>query len=487
MLSTSEIKSFIDNDKASKLKKQAQVGQKYYEGKHDIKDYTVFYFNNDDEPVVDAYRSNIKIAHPFFIELVDQATQYILSGKDGFIKSDETELQKEMDKYFNNNEDFIAELSETITGCQSKGFEYMYAYKNENDRLAFQCADSLGVVEVEARFASDGKDHTIYSYVDRVDKDDKTITKIQDWDDENIYYYQQVDSGNIEPDNCFNGKNVRPHILYKADKDGAIEYDTFGFVPFFRMDNNKKKKSSIWPVKDLIDDYDLINCGLSNNLVDFDTPLHVIKGYNEDNLDKLQFNVKTKKLIGIDDDGDVDVKTVNIPYEARKVKLQEDEKNIYKFGMGLNTAGLKDLNATTNIAIKAAYSLLDLKCSKLIIKLKQFLKKIVKIVLDEINAVNKTDYTIDDVKMEFKPEIMSNAQENAQIKLSEAQATQVIINTLLSLAAKLDNETLMKNICDALDIDYEKIKSKLPDPNEAETEIDTAQGALDKVPVEESE
>lgn len=56
----------------------------------------------------------------------------------------------------------------------------------------------------------------------------------------------------------------------------------------------------------------------------------------------------------MDDDGGVDVKTVDVPYQTRQAKLELDEKNIYRFGMGVNTAGLKDTNATTNIAIKAS-------------------------------------------------------------------------------------------------------------------------------------
>ena len=58
---------------------------------------------------------------------------------------------------------------------------------------------------------------------------------------------------------------------------------------------------------------------------------------------------------------------------------------------------------------------------------------------------------------------MSNAQENAQIALTEAQAKQTEINTLLNLASNLDNETLMQNICGVLDIDYEEIKNRLPE------------------------
>ena len=102
---------------------------------------------------------------------------------------------------------------------------------------------------------------------------------------------------------------------------------------------------------------------LSNNLIDFDTPIHVVKGFQGNDLTKLQQNLKTKKIIGVDEDGDVEIKTVDIPYQARQAKLELDEKNIYRFGMGLNMSGLKDTSATTNIAIKAMYSLLELRAN----------------------------------------------------------------------------------------------------------------------------
>ncbi len=55
------------------------------------------------------------------------------------------------------------------------------------------------------------------------------------------------------------------------------------------------------------------------------------------------------------------------------------------------------------------------------------------------------------------------------------------INTLLNLASTLDQETIVKNICDVLDIDYEDIKDKLPE--ESDNLID-AQSELDNVVVE---
>ena len=489
MLKAEEIKQFIDEDAISTKKRMAKVGQKYYESEHDILQYRLFYYNADGKLVEDTSRNNAKIPHPFLTELNDQATQYILSVKDGMIiKSDLPELQTEMDAYFNENEDFIAELSEVLTGGQNKGFEYMYAYKDENDRLAFQCADSIGVVEVEARFASDNQEHIIYWYVDRIDKKGKKIKKVMDWTSEDVTFYVQIEDGKIALDKNME-QNPKPHTLYSEEGKDKTYYDSFKYIPFFRFDNNKKQVSSLKPIKPLIDDYDLMASALSNNLVDFDKPIYAVKGFDGDNLDELQQNLKTKKIMGLPDgeSAGIDVVTVDIPYEARKVKLELDEKNIYRFGMGLNMEGLKDTSATTNIAIKAMYSLLDLKCSKLTIKLKQFLRKIIKVVLDEINETNGTDYQMKDIYFNFEPDIISNAQENAQIELTEAQRKQTEITTLLNLATQLDNETLMQLICEQLDIDYDDIKNKLPDPDEANNAIIQAQTALNEVGEDDAE
>lgn len=483
MLTKEEIKQFLDEDSASMLKKNARIGQKYYEADHDILGYRMFYYNSDGKLVEDEYRSNIKIPHPFFTELVDQGTQFTLSGADdGIIRSDDTKLQKQLDLYFNKNKKFMLELAETITGQQAKGFDYMHAYKGKDDRLEFENADCLGVVEVEGRFADDGKDQIIYKYLDRIDKESKMQWKVLVIDDENTYFFKQTDNGEIEEDES-EKVNPRPHALYQ--KGGKLFKRDFGFLPFFRLDMNKKKISLLKPVKPLIDDYDLMASSLSNNLVDFDTPLLVVKGFQGDNLDELQVNTKTKKLMGVDDDGGVEIKTVDVPYQARVAKLDQDEKSIYRFGMGLNMSGLKDTAATTNIAIKAAYSLLEMRCNKIIDQLEVFLQQIVEVVLDEINDKNGTDYRMDQVWFNFNPEIMSNAQENAQIELTEAQRKQAEINTLLGLADRLDDETLMQLICEQLDIEYEQIKDKLPDPDEAENTVETVQGTLDGVIADE--
>ena len=79
MLKEAEIIQFIQEDRISEKKRNALVGQKYYEGEHDIRNYKLYYYNADGKLVEDKSRSNIKISHPFFTELVDQEAQYMLS------------------------------------------------------------------------------------------------------------------------------------------------------------------------------------------------------------------------------------------------------------------------------------------------------------------------------------------------------------------------------------------------------------------------
>jgi SPP1 family phage portal protein len=363
-------------------------------------------------------------------------------------------LQKKLDDYFNNNEDFTASLSELLTNCISKGSGYMFGYKNEDDILCFQSADTLSVVEVKKSDTKDNKEYVMYYYDEYNHKQNKSVRHIQVWDEQTVSFYIQHENSAIVFEKSL------PHNLYQ--NGGKIYSKNFGFIPFFRLDNNKKQISDLVLVKDLIDDYDLMASSLSNNLIDFDTPLYAVMGYDGDNLDELQVNLKSKKIIGLDEESSVEIKTVDVPYQARQVKLELDEKNIYRFGMGLNINGLRDTSATTNIAIKAAYSLLDLKCSKLEIRLKQFLRTIAKPVLDEINEKEGTGYKISDLWFEFKHEIMSNALENSQIEQNRANAKQTEINTLLNLADSLDDETRIQKICEVLDVDYAVVKDRLP-------------------------
>lgn len=486
-LSVAEIKRFIQDDSTSEKKQLAAVGQRYYEAEHDILKCRMFYYNAEGNLVEDTARSNIKICHPFFTELSDQLASYLLSFKENPIRAKDNAkgLQEHLDQYF--DDEFWAEIGELITGAYNKGFEYIYAYKNPENRLAFQCADSMGVVEVREKDTDDGCKYVIYWYIDRVDKGRKKVKRIQVWSEqETTYYVQSGAAGKIELDKSVEN-NPCPHVVFTDEKTRQKMGYGLGYIPFWRLDNCKKQFSGLKPIKALIDDYDLMMCGLSNNLADFDTPIHVIRGYpgsgDREAMDELITNLKTKKTIAVDDEGGVEVQTVDIPYQARKVKADEDEKNIYRFGMGFNSAQVGDGNVT-NVVIRSRYTLLDLKANKMEKRVKQILKAICKPVLAEINAEHKTDYQLSDIRFEFTRDVMTNESENIANEKVKAETRGVEIGNILNIAANIGDEQTLKAICEVMDFDFEELKGQIEKMNEAQNTAD-AKTILDGVVPEE--
>lgn len=485
MISVSDIQRLIDNDTASEKKRFAAVGQRYYEANHDIMKCRFFYTNADGKLVEDTARANIKISHPFFTLLADQLPAYMLSFDDNPIRAKENVegLQEHLDTYFDN--EFWAEYGDYILDTYVKGFGYMYAYKNADNRMAFQCADSMGVVEVRETDTDEHCKYIIYWYIDRIEKGKKEVKRIQVWSDkETTYFVQDGTTGEIRLDDSAE-INPRPHVVYKDPKTGKRMGYGLGFIPFWRLDNNKKQFSGLKPIKGIIDDYDMHACSLSNNLVDFDTPLHVVSGYQGDNLDELQQNLKTKKIVGVDSEGGVEIRTVNVPYQARKEKLDIDERNIYIFGMGFNPAQVGDGNIT-NVVIQSRYTLLDLKAAKMQKRSNKVLEQFVKIVLAEINQEHDKDYQLSDIYFDFPHNIMTNKTENVQNALVEAQIRQCEVNTVLNVAANVGDEQTLKAICEIMEWDYDELQREAAKLSEEQNTVD-AQSLLEGVTPEDDE
>ena len=467
MLTEKDIAKIIEKQKAQN--RDALTGERYYNGEHDILHYRVFYKDKDGCLVEDKSKSNERIPHPFFSELTDQEVQYLLSSDERFALSDIPELQNLLDEAFNDSDDFRDGLSAVATDAISKGKGYFYAHKDESGRVLFERADALGIAEVRDPDTNDEVSYVVRWYIDRIDDDGERILKIEVWDKEQVWYYVQEGNKAIELDKNA-PMNPRPHTLM-TDEKGQVYSENFGQIPFFKLKNNDREKSDLFLTKPIIDDYDLMACGLSNNLQDLSEGFWVVRNYQGDNIGELINALKVKKAIGVDENGGVELKTVNIPYEARKAKLQLDREGIYKFGMGVDTSQVGDGNIT-NVVIKSRYADLDLKVNKFEKRLKRFLRQIIGLYL-EIDG----RWSIKDVKLNFERSIISSESDDATIELTRAQARQTDINTLMILSGVLPDETLIKTACKVLDIDYEEIKADLPehrldDDGEGEDETD---------------
>jgi SPP1 family phage portal protein len=457
----SVLSRFIDDavktDRQSPIKEKMSEGLKYYDYKHDILKFRLFYYNEDGKLVEETNRSNIKIPHAFFTEQVDQKVQYLLSNPVEFETAD-TELKTYLEEYI--DDDFQLMLQEMVEGASKKAYEFAYVYRAASGRLNFKAADSRKVVVI---YDDMNEVIAIIRYYDTdITKDNRkvTVTKAELWDTEKTWFFVSSSDYN----NRFildESQEINPRFHQVVeDSDGNLLGKGFGYIPFLKLSNNKNEKTDLEPIKALIDDYDLMACALSNNLVDFDHPIYAVKGYGKDNLDELVTNLRTKRTVGVSQDGGIDVKTVDIPVTARKTKLETDKEAIYKFGMAFDSSQVGDGNIT-NIVIKSRYSLLDLKCNKTEIRLRAFIKQLLDIIILDINERYHKSFKRQQVEVVITRSTLINQTDNAETEKVEAETKGQLIQNLLDVAPYLDDESLLKKICTVQDLDYDEVVQRL--------------------------
>lgn len=457
----SVLSRFIDDavktDRQSPIKEKMSEGIKYYDYKHDILKFRLFYYNDDGKFVEETNRSNIKIPHAFFTEQVDQKVQYLLSNPVEFETAD-TELKTYLEEYI--DDDFQLMLQEMVEGASKKAYEFAYVYRAASGKLLFKVADSRKVIVI---YDDMNEVIAIIRYYDTdITKDNRkvTVTKAELWDTEKTWFFvSSSDYNNRFILDKSQEINPRYHQVV-TDNDGKLLGKGFGYIPFLKLSNNKNEKTDLEPIKALIDDYDLMACALSNNLVDFDHPIYAVKGYGKDNLDELVTNLRTKKTVGVSQDGGIDVKTVDIPVTARKTKLETDKEAIYKFGMAFDSSQVGDGNIT-NIVIKSRYSLLDLKCNKTEIRLRAFIKQLLDIIILDINERYHKSFKRQQVEVVITRSTLINQTDNAETEKVEAETKGQLIQNLLDVAPYLDDESLLKKICAIQDLDYDEVVQSL--------------------------
>ncbi|NGL84146.1 phage portal protein [Streptococcus equi] len=455
-----KIKSLIDSDRASNLKSKMRQGINYYDSKHDILDYRLFYFDSNDKLKEEKYRANTKISHGFFTELVDQKVQYLLSNPIE-IKTQQEGLQDYLNEYV--NEDFQLILQELVEGASQKACEYVFWKLDSTNRLIFKTADALKTIPIYDDNLNISQ--MIYYYEDEiaVDGKNKKVIKAQLWTAEQVFYFVSKENNDFVLDDSLE-INPSYHKMVRSNTTGELFGKGYGQVPFIKLSNNKREKTDLEPIKGLIDDYDLMACSLSNNLIDFDHPIYAVRGFQGDNLDKLTQNLKTRKTVGVATDGGIDVQTVNIPVEARKTKLSIDKEGIYKFGMGFDSSQSGDGNIT-NVVIKSRYSLLDLKCNKTEIRLRAVIKQMLELIVQNINELHNKAYDTSDIEIIITRDVMANETDNVTIDKIEAETKQILINNIMTAATRLDDRTVLELLADVLQVDADDVEKKLDEQN----------------------
>lgn len=478
------IEEAINREKLNPQREQAEIGDRYYNYKHDILENSIYYINDNDQLVEDPYASNIRIPHAFFTEIVEQSVSTLLSNPVNLETEDEG-YKKALEEYWGVETQLF--LKEAIEEASKKGKEFAYARQTggrpEESRITFQLSDSLQTFEV---YDETGDVVAVVRFYSKDLLRNDALTSVEHceiWTKDNVTYYIKNEdyewelNQNVRP-------NPRPHILAETSDKETDERillgKSYGRIPFFKLKNNKKERTDLEPIKDAIDDYDLMNAFMSNNLQDYQGAIYVTKGFPGDDISKLKINARGKGAINVGEDGDFDLKTYNIPVDGRVKKMDLDKENIYKFGMAFDSSQVSDNSGNvTNVQIMAGYSLLMMKLKKKEQYLRMLIDWMLELITEDINRRQGTAYNHSDVEVIIEPELTVNKHELEEIERLKAETKQLKVNTLLDVASFLPQEKVLRELCDILELDWEEVEKLLLE--------EVAQSLITDVPEEEGE
>lgn len=389
------------------------------------------------------FGANHKLPSGHFKKIVDQKNNYLLGKGIYFSEEDQKEL---MNTYFDSSIDET--LLDMGTDASKKGEAWLMGYK-ANDELKFTIIPTEQLTPVYNEF------NKLSQMIRRFD--DEAFNYANVYTDQLVVMYKKPKS-----DDEYAVSKVVGHWTEVKEFNGEmigepIEHG-FGFVPFIPLYNNKERISDLYPIKALIDTYDLINSDFANNIDDMQDAFLTLKGFVGEGKDLGQFmrQLKQYKAVPTPEDGGIESHQSTIPTEARSVFLERLEKDIYKFSMAVDLNNVQG-GTLTNVHIKAMFADLDLKCDLFENEVRKFMNKLI----DVINFADGKSFT---KEYYFERSMIVNRQE--------------AIDGLIKLSGILSQKTIRKLLPYEIDEEQEVeyldeengIKLHTESPNDIETD-----------------
>ena len=330
--------------------------EKYYRGENTfidaVKKSIALQVEESVRLIENPYTSNYKEVSGYYKVLVDQAVSYSVNAK---MQCDVegTDIEKIMGKKWRST------LRRIAKDARLKGFGVAQFYIENNTTKM----KSIPAEQCIPCYDDDGERLTAMIRMYDINRNGDLVGVMEYWDSDTVTRYEMA-SG--EEWVCV--VDAEPHLslvtAYGASVTDA-EKAPWGVVPFAVLKNNDEFLPDIKAIKSKIDAYDVVSSDYINDLVNHGSPYFVLKnlsGTTQEDWDKFKANFVKSKVIKVDDDGGVDLKTLDIPHEARTTKLEQLEREIFLFGMGVNVASMKGNITATEIM--AGYDNLNLKAQE---------------------------------------------------------------------------------------------------------------------------
>ena len=417
------LKEILQEDSGSEKKKRMEEGERYYRGEHDIlgKDFRrspVSETGKDGEESMQMFfnpnRSNHHCVNPFHHTLVAQKTAYLVGREPTItVKGSNREFEKVLAEIADEN--FNGTLQKWLTGAANKGVEYLHVYYDEDGMFRSCIVPAEEVIAVyDEVYQQDIREVIRYYDIKMLEGGrEQTKRRVEWWTADSVTYYTEDSNGE------FLRERESGHWTVTEMLDGE-ERETFahgwGRVPFIPLRNNDREMTDLQLVKGLIDAYDYISSEGTNNLLDMVDLYWVIQGYGGETASAVARKLQVNKAVQISDSsGSVEAKQVELPVEGRLNWMQMLRKDIYHFGMGVDTDSDDWGKAASGVALKFQYAMFYLKINGIMPEIKRAIKEFLRFAVEDWNREHGTDWNWKDILVTLNTNSITDDLETMQI------------------------------------------------------------------------
>lgn len=435
----------INNFESSKKRHDMIIGENYYEGKHDILSRKRTAIGANGELTEVENLPNNKIVDNQYKKMVSQKVNYLL-GRPITVQSDNDIYAKNIKSIFNKKfQRILKSIGEDSLNC---GIGWLFLYYNKSGELSFKRIKPYEIIPGWSDSEHNDLDYAIRIYnVSIYDgKQEKTVEKVEIYNDKGIFYFELL------------GSKLNPCEPYFENYFTVVtDKEEQGFnwikIPLIPFKYNNKEIPLINMVKSLQDGLNTIESNFQNRMEeDTRNTILVLVNYDGENLGEFRKNlaqygaVKVRNIDGAG--GDVKTLQVEVNSENYKSILEIFKKAIIENAMGYDAKDDRMQGTPNQMNIKSMYSDIDLDASNMETEYQASFEELLWFINSHLENTGKGNFENEDVDIIF----------NRNMLISETE----LIDNCTKAVGLLSDETIVARHpwVDDVQAEMERIKKE---------------------------
>ncbi len=395
----------IESFKGSQKRNAMFLGERYFDGKHDILNRKRMVIGQGGELTEVFNLPNNTIIDNQYARMVEQKNNYLLSKEITF-QCDNKVLLDCVKNIFGAK--FMKILKSIGQDCFNCGIGYMYVFYNDFGKIDFKKLEPFEIIP----FWKD-EEHHILDFALRIYEKEviengstKIIEKAELFTDKGIFRFF-LKGGSLIPDG---DDNFTPYIYF-----GGENYD-FGKIPIVPFRQNDREIPLILKVKELQDALNAVQSDFLNNIQeDARNTILVLKNYDGTNLGEFRKNlskfgvVKVKSVDGAD--GGVSTLKIDVNCENFKTVISNLKTAIVENARGIDSKSDKMYGDLSRMNIQSIYSDIDLDANSMEMEFKASFNELFFFIKFYLKNLYLGNFDSEVIKVIFNRDILINESE----------------------------------------------------------------------------